>query len=1138
MAPPPRHHHRNEFVSGRPKGMKSASPGNSPCSWASGCCQRHPISCRDTSNLLLAPQPVAGQCVGSPVYTRPGRVGSKFTTQYLSDNGGQSCAQWGAFHDVVASSLPAHQNKVTVLREPCSRARSLLSHWHREFPPSHDIQRVQTLTQLAAYLRAHWEPITRRPWPEHDKRLHHFIVGWPQAWYVDNCTQVLCFEQVTDELSAYCTARRRGSLDGGSAFRKPATNSSRALAHDDAVACTKIRDIYAADTALHDRHCRRAAPGGQRRTLTKMASSSGALARVDDAPPTAAGQAPVGTTTGLPVVMAPPTTTPACDARVAMLLVGLAGSTVHTHMLATQSLQQQLSASVVAVGEASEATTSLSHLSMLGASLRAMGLVSETAVPRPPYLPQTTKFHSLIAPTRAPPSSAGGGVRRLATATAPPSATRRSVTHRVSAHHQTHQHAAQSPARGTDARAIGPRKGRTGSSRTASSRAGTGSSSSSSSSSIGVGKLRPGAKAQWHKYHLAWKLLEEVEASLEEGGGFTFDLVLKLRYDATPLLPFDPCGALAPTPAPVLYAATDKIFWGRRSVMAVAAKLHDAIEPSFERRAPPVEAASGLGTMPLGRLDLKRLHEAAVALPVSAWSTLREQRQHYNKVAMLPVPTRASAASAALDSLNAAPLASAAAVRAQTLERIGAALSSRTQFVAPYSTSAAASYATISSSPEGTAGLRLIPGARSSALDRSDGVFVAERDFLIWYLWHNITVCDLGARTTAILYKGSRAPRPSVACPTLSRGTTGGDDASSHAAATPSSGASTQWLWSPVSSPGVPSPAPGSKPSRVHIFHGTRADGKLRFMYAPIVQTLAVGFNVSGTAVRLGEVDVSERGAASFQRVMKSLGPGDTFIWVGMKQHSSPPWQQLRARGVRTIYYQTEPLAKGAGCILPPGRRPGAPPRPEQRLVDEVWEYSRWNIAQCQPRPFAPRLRHVPPGAYLDAHHVDGRDASGRGSGGGRGGGVAEAVFLGDPTLEERAKCFLPLRALVTPVNDAWSHEAIERVVGPALGAANAPRIVVNLHKRCMQDERSQPMEAVRVAQVLSLGALLVSQHAAPEDEELYHGLVDFCSLAELPQTIAALLRRTDLPALAAQRAAEFRRRFQPRQLVAEGAPT
>ena len=59
----------------------------------------------------------------------------------------------------------------------------------------------------------------------------------------------------------------------------------------------------------------------------------------------------------------------------------------------------------------------------------------------------------------------------------------------------------------------------------------------------------------------------------------------------------------------------------------------------------------------------------------------------------------------------------------------------------------------------------LTPGLRSSEIDRAPKAFVAERDFLLWLLWHNVSVCDLGAGSDAILYKGARAPRPSMGCP-------------------------------------------------------------------------------------------------------------------------------------------------------------------------------------------------------------------------------------------------------------------------------------------------------------------------------------------------------------------------------------
>ena len=162
-----------------------------PCSWqgarGASCCARHPVACRDTSHLKLAPPPDSARCphdaccAGTPAYLRAGKTGSTNLTLFLASKVAAGCAQSHLFHDVLASSLPPHQNKLAVLREPCNRAGSLLRHWQRNFPPSHPVQRVHGLPQLADFLELNWRNITRRPWPEASAALHHFIVGWPQV---------------------------------------------------------------------------------------------------------------------------------------------------------------------------------------------------------------------------------------------------------------------------------------------------------------------------------------------------------------------------------------------------------------------------------------------------------------------------------------------------------------------------------------------------------------------------------------------------------------------------------------------------------------------------------------------------------------------------------------------------------------------------------------------------------------------------------------------------------------------------------------------------------------------------------------------------------------------------------------------
>ena len=53
----------------------------------------------------------------------------------------------------------------------------------------------------------------------------------------------------------------------------------------------------------------------------------------------------------------------------------------------------------------------------------------------------------------------------------------------------------------------------------------------------------------------------------------------------------------------------------------------------------------------------------------------------------------------------------------------------------------------------------LVSGYRAAAIDLAAGGFVAERDFLIWLLLHNVTVCDLGGGITSMLFKGAVAQR-------------------------------------------------------------------------------------------------------------------------------------------------------------------------------------------------------------------------------------------------------------------------------------------------------------------------------------------------------------------------------------------
>ena len=275
----------------------------------------------------------------------------------------------------------------------------------------------------------------------------------------------------------------------------------------------------------------------------------------------------------------------------------------------------------------------------------------------------------------------------------------------------------------------------------------------------------------------------------------------------------------------------------------------------------------------------------------------------------------------------------------------------------------------------------------------------------------------------------------------------------------------------------------------VLICHSERPDGRsLAFMYAPIIGTLVAGFRSLGvTDVRVAIAPPTPSGAIVLSAESRSLRAGDTFLWVGPKAHYLPPWAELRAAGVRRVYYQTEPLPASSTCLLPPARRALPLSAPLPTLVDEVWDYSWSNIAGCARHPHAPLLRFVPPGFYTHsaasyastrligdpyasehtaalgtraAHEPRRREprpprrtlprfvpatadaaeaavvtaraaraaAAAAAAAGGGAPMLTRALFLGDPSLEERARCFVgELRQLVRPVNSVRSNRPAHR---------------------------------------------------------------------------------------------------------------
>ncbi|KAL1496880.1 hypothetical protein AB1Y20_014461 [Prymnesium parvum] len=267
----------------------------------------------------------------------------------------------------------------------------------------------------------------------------------------------------------------------------------------------------------------------------------------------------------------------------------------------------------------------------------------------------------------------------------------------------------------------------------------------------------------------------------------------------------------------------------------------------------------------------------------------------------------------------------------------------------------------------------------------------------------------------------------------------------------------------------------------------------LAFMYAPVVSTVSAA--LSGTPLTLVHRAARPHTARGAR--------GDWFVFIGPELVDKVPWARLRAQGVHTVWYSTEPFD---GC--------------SSVASDEVWSYTWRTVERC--RGSLQMYRYVPPGAL----RVAGAEVAAAA------GGDTPVVLFGFPHFKSgRGACYAFLeRSLgarrLSATFSVWNNSALllwwEEVGRRATH--------LTLHKHCRLDGHSstQPLESFRLSILLSLGATVISEHSYPRDEQEYAGLVTFGTLQEIPR----LLNEPKAPRSAVDIARRFRRRFSPTAIL------
>ena len=265
------------------------------------------------------------------------------------------------------------------------------------------------------------------------------------------------------------------------------------------------------------------------------------------------------------------------------------------------------------------------------------------------------------------------------------------------------------------------------------------------------------------------------------------------------------------------------------------------------------------------------------------------------------------------------------------------------------------------------------------------------------------------------------------------------------------------------------------------------------------------------------------------------LQPADLLVWVGVAGYAEVPWRLLRARSVRLIYYNSEPLTdcpyrrvsfskptytndgqqcvmRGTGCVI------------DGSMVDELWDYSVHNLNLCnRTQASTPQMRLIPPGLVSDSPRPTQWQHA-----------PPKLLFLGSiggnsSAGLSRNACWARLKATLGEQLvhrfDIWSDVAFGNLL------RTGDYIFLNIHRRCGSD--TVPLEDFRLQKLLSAAQLVVSEHAQKKDEERYRSVVSFAALQNI-QTMYQLLANMSLDdrnALASRRYSTYSQWFTPDNL-------
>jgi len=281
---------------------------------------------------------------------------------------------------------------------------------------------------------------------------------------------------------------------------------------------------------------------------------------------------------------------------------------------------------------------------------------------------------------------------------------------------------------------------------------------------------------------------------------------------------------------------------------------------------------------------------------------------------------------------------------------------------------------------------------------------------------------------------------------------------------------------------------------------------KLSSMYDPILLTVGEALHNSGANVAV----VSERNRdAMFQNVTAALAHGRMPLIVAVALYYASPdggrkvLRQCSDLGAFVVLYQTEPLERNAHLA---------------ELVDlvkpnEVWDYSHRNL-DWYPESARHLHRYVPPGYAkgLDFGINMTAPAEMRNTIG----------FLGGWQLRPKAMADLyrnVFQGNLVSRDDIWTREETIRFL------TEYP-VQLNTHKEENCCPSTNPVEAFRMAQIISNRACVISARSDPRDEAEWQGIVHFAEPSQMADLLVEVSR--DVGGCQTRSFEKFKSRFEP----------